>query len=191
MRGEPEVQQQHHQQTMLKEMEQAGPQEGDPTTPPSVSDRHGRDERESMRYLDKGQVHMVWKPDRRRAVRRAVDTRDILERRKRLQKRVWATKLVLKVQREMSATDLNATSEEPHQRQNSVQNDPVSTPWGLPFHDLISQCEDAADQCSIDDDGFYDQETRASSGRAAARASLRDWMRQQPSTMSIQVSPQN
>ena len=128
-------------------------------------------------YLNDDQAHTVWKQDV--SLQSAQNRRNILERRKQLQNRVWATQQVLSVQREFSCDEASGSDTSPCDKRiewrkairDCARNTPEKLSSGVEFHDIISQYAAAAQV----GDGSMTDEPKA---RVTAINSLRQWRRQ-------------
>ena len=126
-------------------------------------------------YLNDDQAYTVWKRDI--SLQPAQNRRCLLERRKQLQNRVWATQQVLGVQRAFSWDEASGSDTSPDDKpimwrkaiRDGARNIPENLSSGVEFHDIISQYAAAA---QVGDGSMTDER------KARVRNSLRKWRRQ-------------
>ena len=147
--------------------------------------------------LDDGQTHTVWRPEHVSSLGR---DSGLLERRKRLLNRVWATQQVLRVQSDEGKGDSQQQhNTEPVKRkqwQRALKNVTIAhrrkvtmrrcSTENFPFHDIVSQYATAISTSDRDDD------TKAmAKAKFDARNAMRLWKSEyiQEGSMKEQVAP--
>ena len=143
--------------------------------PLKAEERRARRRRNHSIYLNAGERHTVWKPKHSTIIEGKRNKKDILERRRKLLNRVWATQQVLKVQRETLASipeeneeegsGVHPTTTERKMWQKAIAKVIEQNPESIKkekksmhFHDIVSQyvaamstsdCDNAAAQTPV------------------------------------------